>query len=134
MNFEFPLLYGEIYKFIKKSYTGGSINVYKPTHNPSIEVNPNLFNDNKIFLRSTDVNSLYPFAIKHFLMPSGQSIYFKGDILSLQSSTNNIKDENNKPFGIFEVDIESPSDMKIPLLQYKIKTWVMGKINLIFLY
>ena len=49
-------------------------------------------------------------------MPCAQPIYFEGDILSDKLPIN-----NSKPFGIFEVDIESPINIKIPLLQTKVK-------------
>ena len=45
-----------------------------------------------------------------------QCLYFEGQILNVKY------DSNDKPFGIFEVDIESPSDIRYPLLQTKIKT------------
>lgn len=107
-----PLIHGEIYNFIKKSYTGGSVDVYKPRPLDSHK------NSSKVY--RYDVNSLYPYAMKHFPMPCGQPIYFEGDILNPNLfNSSNIED---KPFGIFEVDIETPSDMKIPLLQLRIKT------------
>jgi hypothetical protein len=44
-------------------------------------------------------------------MPIGQITYFEGDILEFKE----------KPFGFFEVDIEAPKDLKIPLLQLRYK-------------
>jgi hypothetical protein len=89
--------------FIKDSYTGGSVDVFKPTSD-----------NNKAY--RYDVNSLYPYVMKSYPMPTGIPIYFEGDIL------NKYLNNNNKPFGIFEVDIETPLDIKIPLLQTRIKT------------
>lgn len=105
-----PLIHGEIYDFIKESYTGGSVDVYKPRPDSTT-----LFNgENKVY--RYDVNSLYPYVMKHFPMPTGNPIYFEGDILNVHH------DLNNKPFGIFEVDITSPENIKIPLLQIRMKT------------
>lgn len=112
-----PLIHGEMYNFIKKSYTGGSVDVFKPTPNPSVETTQSTIPKNKKIYRY-DVNSLYPYAMKHLPMPCGEPIYFEGDILS----PNIYKSGEEKPFGIFEVDIETPLDIKIPLLQTRIKT------------
>lgn len=98
-----PLIHGEMYEFIKKSYTGGSVDVYKPK--PS---------SNKKVYRY-DVNSLYPYAMKQYPMPVNDPTYFEGDILQNY-------DPENKPFGIFEVYIIAPSQIKYPLLQQRVKT------------
>lgn len=49
---EIPLIHGEIYDFIKKSYTGGSVDVYKPTQTAHSN------SEHKVY--RYDVNSLYP--------------------------------------------------------------------------
>lgn len=92
-----------MYNFIKESYTGGSVDVYKPTSDSQ-----------KVY--RYDVNSLYPFAMKNYPMPIRKPVYFEGDILNINL------DFKNKPYGIFEVDIETPSNIKIPILQTRIKT------------
>jgi hypothetical protein len=93
-----PLITGDIYKDIKKAYTGGAVDVYKPYGKKVIRY---------------DVNSLYPFSMFMNLMPVGVPIYFDGDISLI----------NNKPFGIFEVEIITPDNLNIPILQkrHKIK-------------
>lgn len=106
-----PLIHDEMYNFIKDSYTGGSVDVYKSCSGK--EINSSVERE-KIY--RYDVNSLYPFAMKNYPMPVGTPIYFEGDILNVNS---NIKE---KPFGIFEVDIISPENIEIPLLQTRIKT------------
>jgi len=106
-DYQIPLIHGEIYNFIKESYTGGSVDVYKPRSEGE-----------KVF--SYDVNSLYPYSMKNYPMPVGKPVYFEGDILKTISSL--YPTHNEKPFGIFEVDIESPKDIKIPILQTRIKT------------
>lgn len=100
-----PLIHGEIYNFIQRSYTGGSVDVYQPQSDK-----------NKKVLRY-DVNSLYSHAMKQFLMPVGNPVYFEGDILNIGNYNS-----NDKPYGIFEVDIEAPTNIKYPLLQTRIKT------------
>jgi|SRR5580693_8814766 hypothetical protein len=81
------------------------VDVYKPKPSPNKKV------------YRYDVNSLYPYAMKNYPMPVGSPTYFEGDIL--QDSD---YDPNNKPFGIFEVDVVAPSNIKLPLLQTRIKT------------
>lgn len=98
-----PLIHGEIYNFIKQSYTGGSVDVYKPVNEAGEKV------------YRYDVNSLYPYAMKHFPMPTGNPTYFEGDILKTS-------EYSNKPYGIFEVDVVAPAIIKYPLLQTRIKT------------
>jgi hypothetical protein len=109
---QIPLIHGDIYEFIKKSYTGGSVDVYKPT--------PNLDSEGKSKKNYRyDVNSLYPYAMKNFPMPVGNPIYFEGDILKTYEI--NSSSQGDKPYGIFEVDITAPLDIKIPLLQTRVK-------------
>lgn len=105
-EFQIPLIHGEIYNFIKKYYTGGSVDVYKPI------IDDNSEKENKVF--RYDVNSLYPFAMKEFPMPSGSPIFFEDDILKSSLKI--------KPFGIFEAEVTCPETLKTPLLQLRIKT------------
>jgi hypothetical protein len=93
-----PLITGDIYTFLKDSYTGGSCDVYKS------------YSNNKIY--GYDVNSLYPFVMKNCEMPVGIPKYFEGDIFKIDSN----------PFGFFEVKVTAPEDLHIPLLQTIYKT------------
>nr|YP_010697822.1 hypothetical protein P1S03_mgp23 [Porodaedalea chrysoloma]WCF76783.1 hypothetical protein [Porodaedalea chrysoloma] len=99
-DFKIPLIDGSMYSDIKKGYTGGMVDVYKPTNEP----------DTKVF--SYDVNSLYPFSMKEFPMPIGTPKYFEGDINKI----------NPKAFGIFEVEVEAPINLYYPVLQTKVQT------------
>lgn len=91
-----PLINDKIYDFIKQSYTGGSVDVYKP-------YGKNVY--------SYDVNSLYPNSMLENYMPVGVPIYFEGDILNI----------NQDAFGFFEVEVTTPDNLYIPLLQTKLK-------------
>jgi hypothetical protein len=102
-----PLIHGEMFNYIKEGYTGGSVDVYKPCIDSKNE-------NSKVY--RYDVNSLYPFVMKKYPMPTGTPIYFEGDILSVWNN------DQEKPFGIFDVDIISPENIKIPLLQTRFKT------------
>lgn len=99
---QIPLIDGNIFNELKQGYTGGSVDVYKPQ-------GKNIYR--------YDVNSLYPYVMRNFPMPVGKPIYFEGDLNVLKDY--NLKD---KAFGFFEVEVEAPADMNIPLLQTKIKT------------
>ena len=64
-NNKIPVILSKLHYLIKESYFGGITEVYKPYGED---------------VRSYDVNSLYPFAIKTFPMPVGKITYFCGDI------------------------------------------------------
>lgn len=107
-DFKIPLIDGELFTQFKKGYTGGAVDVYKP------------FSKNKDKIYRYDVNSLYPYVMRDYLMPVGNPIYFEGDITTIsEGSGYNLI---NKPFGFFEVEVTAPIDMNIPLLQMRIKT------------
>lgn len=78
--------------FIRSSYKGGVVDVYKPCL------------ENGYFY---DVNSLYPFIMKTFEMPVGKGVYLK----TLNTTDFNITDF----FGFIEVDVTCP-EMYIPFL------------------
>jgi hypothetical protein len=92
-----PIITGELYRNLKQSYTGGSVDVYKP-------VGTNVYR--------YDVNSLYPAVMAEFASPVGEIVKFKGDILKYEEN----------PFGFFFVKVKSPEDLHIPILQTKVKT------------
>jgi DNA polymerase type B, organellar and viral len=58
--------------------------------------------------------------MKSFNMPVGSPIYFEGDVSLIGPGTG--YNLINKLFGFFEVEIESPQNMKIPLLQTRLET------------
>ena len=95
-NFKIPIITGSIFDFIKQSYTGGSVDVYRP-------LGVNLYH--------YDVNSLFPFVMLNFPVPVGNPTYFEGDI----------KQFSHKPFGFFEVKVKAPENLNIPLLQFRLK-------------
>ena len=99
-DIKIPLIFNEIYKDIKDSYTGGSVDVFKPY---------GAYGEN---IKCYDVNSLYPFVMANENMPVGIPTYFEGDITKI----------NSNAFGFFEVEIKAPLDLYVPLLQIKIKT------------
>lgn len=92
-----PKLHNEIYYDIKQSYTGGSVDVYKP-------LGTNLYR--------YDVNSLYPHSMSSFPSPVGKPIKFTGD-------PSKFRDD---PFGFFYVNVKTPENLFIPILQTRVKT------------
>jgi hypothetical protein len=69
-----------------------------------------------------DINSLYPSVMMNKSVPIGNIKGFTGDILK--------KDPN--AFGFFNVEVETPNDLNIPILQihYKNRTISpLGKFN-----
>lgn len=96
-NFKIPTIGGELYRNIRESYTGGSVDIYKP-------IGENVYR--------YDVNSLYPSVMFDFPSPVGNICKFKGDILK----------HKKDPFGFFYVNVSTPKNLHVPILQTRIKT------------
>jgi DNA polymerase type B, organellar and viral len=86
---------------LKKGYTGGVTDVYKPFGRK---------------IKGYDVNSLYPSQIAKFDMPVGKITYFEGDISKI----------DNKAFGFFKVNITTPDYLYAPIIQTRVKTKYEG--------
>lgn len=95
-----PMIYGEDFKNIKKSYTGGATDMFIPTNRKNEKV------------YGYDVNSLYPFIMSNYPMPVGNKTYFKGDIRKI----------NSDAFGFFYCRITTPTNIKHPILQTHVQT------------
>lgn len=91
-----PIITGLTYNFMKNGYTGGSVDVIIPKGEDVYRY---------------DVSSLYPYVMKHFKMPVGEVRYFEGDP----------RHNTDKPFGVFEVEVEAPDHLKVPILQKRFK-------------
>jgi hypothetical protein len=59
-----------------------------------------------------DVNSLYPFVMKECDMPTGNPVYFQGDIRAVDKNA----------FGFFFCNIIAPENLDHPILQTHVKT------------
>ena len=90
-----PIITGEVFDFIKRSYTGGPVEVYQP---------------HGLNVHHYDVNSLYPYVMQKYPMPVSDLAFFEGDILKYK----------DRPDGFFEVEVETPKDLHIPVLQTRI--------------
>jgi hypothetical protein len=99
---------GNVEKEIRKSYSGGAVDVYLPSNKITYNYSINKFK--KLFYY--DVNSLYPTVMANNPMPVGKPVYFEGDILKL----------NPEAFGFFYCKITSPQYLEHPILQRRIKT------------
>jgi hypothetical protein len=90
---------GKIAQNIRQSYTGGAVDMYIPRPQKGV----------KIF--GYDVNSLYPFVMKEYPMPTGKPTQFFGDIRKIEP----------KAFGFFYCEIIAPNNLKHPILQTHVK-------------
>ena len=93
-------LFGEVFNDIKKSYTGGAVDMYIPINNYLEKV------------YCYDVNSLYPFIMKTCDMPIGKATFFEGDILKYDIDA----------FGFFNVEVTTPDNLLHPIIQIHHKT------------
>lgn len=97
-----PVLTGEIYNFIKKGYTGGAVDVYKP------------YGEN---VYRYDVNSLYPYIMFTNKLPIGTPNYFEGDITKAIEGFL----ENKNIISFLEVEIIAPGNLNEPILLKRYK-------------
>ena len=68
-----PNIRGEVYKFIKTSYTGGAVDIYKPY-------------GKKVY--RYDVNSLYPYIMANNPLPVGQPTLLELDYNRIENIIN----------------------------------------------
>lgn len=92
-----PRITGKLHYTLKQYLTGGISDVFR-----GIGWNVN----------SYDVNSLYPWIMKHCPMPVGIPKYFSGNIFL----------ENKNPFGFFKVNVKAPLYIYIGLIPVRILT------------
>ena len=76
--------------FIRKSYKGGTVDVFKPYMKKGYHY---------------DINSLYPYVMKEFKYPVGKGIFVSSNNINLDTF-----------FGFVEVEVYCPNSIKIPLL------------------
>lgn len=77
-------------KFIRKSYKGGTVDVFKPIMQNGYHY---------------DINSLYPYVMQEFNYPVGTGTFINGCDINFESF-----------FGFIEVEVFCPTSIKIPLL------------------
>jgi phage antirepressor YoqD-like protein len=94
------MISGQVYDFMRQSYTGGSTDMFIPT---------NLDNE---LVYGYDVNSLYPYVMANCKLPSGKPTYFEGDITL----------HDKEAFGFFYCKVNAPKDLLHPIIQLHIKT------------
>lgn len=104
-DFKIPIFTGELYNFIKKGYTGGAVDVYKPSGK---------------FIYRYDINSLYPYIMKEFPMPINYPVFIEGDI----------SDFDLNQLAFIEVEVETPDNLNIPFLQTRIKIKKGGSVTI----
>lgn len=98
---------GNVEKDIPESYTGGAVDVYIPHNGVGY-----FDSKERKELYYYDANSLYPFVIHEFEMPTGKPIAFEGDIRKVDPNA----------YGFFYCKISTPSYLEHPILQRRIKT------------
>jgi hypothetical protein len=87
------MISGKIGEDIRKGYTGGAVDMYKP------------YSNKKIY--GYDVNGLYAYVMANFKYPIGNPMYFEGDITKIEPNA----------FGFFYCKITAPNGLLYPILQ-----------------
>lgn len=90
-----PITQGEVYDFIKESFTGGATEMYKP-----VSSSRNIY--------CYDVNSLYPFVMANNKFPVGQILQFEGDPTILSQ---------DDYYWIGDVEVQTKKNLYSPYLQ-----------------
>ena len=70
-------------------------------------------------IKGYDVNSLYPTSMSICDMPVGEPVFF--ELIDPTFDLASIKG-HDKPFGFFNVDIETPDNLEHPIIQTRVKT------------
>ena len=108
-----PLIEGPMYKQLKLSYTGGSLDMYHPSNTG--------INGLRHKVYCYDINSIFPYCMTEEVTMSVISnkmkyvTYFEGDVSLLPNS---FKD----PFGFYNSIVETTTPLEHPILQLKHKT------------
>lgn len=102
-----PIITGKAYSNLVQGYLGGHVDVYQPIPNK----------DDKIY--HYDVNSLYPYVMAHFPMPTGKPKFFYGDI----------RKNEYYAFGFFYVRVTAPDDIRVPILLTRINRSTIAPIG-----
>lgn len=110
-NFNIPITNKKDYDRMSKSYRGGHVDVYIP------------YGEN---LYCYDVNSLYPSVMQKHYFPVGQAKYF-----NKPSAGEGLFKDLNNIFGIVQVHVTCPKDMKLPILLHRYKDPATGTVSTI---
>lgn len=110
VNEDIPIIRGETYHFISKSYKGGYVDVFKPQ------------GENLYFY---DVNSLYPYIMKTCKLPIGNPTLFNGDITKIYPDILSDKDK----YLFLEVDVVSPKDLDKPFLLHRVNNRTLAPLG-----
>jgi hypothetical protein len=105
-NFNIPITSKKEYDRMCKSYRGGHVDVYIP------------YGEN---LYCYDINSLYPYVMHKYEYPVGVAKYFSKP-LGKFADLNNI-------FGIIQVHVTCPENMKMPILLHRYKDPVTNEVS-----
>lgn len=92
-----------MFEELRKSYTGGSVDVYKTFGKD---------------LYTYDINSLYPSVMMVFPVPVGVIKFFDGDITQIFPWS--------EIFGFLQVEITAPANLQHPIIQTKLQVGKNG--------
>lgn len=110
------MLAGKFYTDIKMAYTGGATDMYIPTNISFKDLTTDAFDKfTKLFYY--DVNSLYPYIMSKFELPTGKLVYFEGDIYNPNLIIDNIVSDG--VLGFYYCKVTAPDHLQHPIIQLR---------------
>lgn len=119
-NTKIPMLAGKFYTDIKMAYTGGATDMYIPsniTWYQGLKALGSKLLRKFLKLFYYDVNSLYPYIMSKFELPTGKIVYFEGDIYNQDLIINNIIPGG--VLGFYFCRVIAPRGLKHPIIQLR---------------
>lgn len=118
-----PMLAGKFYTDLKMAYTGGATDMYIPsniTWFQGLKALGNKLLKKFLMLFYYDVNSLYPYIMSKFELPTGKIVYFEGDIYNQDLIINNIIPNLTRGvLGFYYCKVIASLGLKHPIIQLR---------------
>jgi hypothetical protein len=129
-DIKIPMLAGKFYTDLKMAYTGGATDMYIPSNITFFEGLKTL--DSKLIMKFIklfyfDVNSLYPYIMSKFELPTGKIVYFEGDIYNSNLIIDNFIPDG--VLGFYYCKVIAPDNLVQPIIQIRYNNKTIAPIG-----